>query len=47
MSIVLFSTREQGEQVLDLAREWTRHGLLGPAAWVYPDQIERGTDLHG
>ncbi|TPX02742.1 hypothetical protein FJ656_20805, partial [Schumannella luteola] len=42
MSIVLFSTGAQGDQLLELAREWTKHGLLAPAAWVRPEQITRG-----
>ncbi|RQP13341.1 MAG: hypothetical protein EAS51_00045 [Microbacteriaceae bacterium] len=42
VSIVLFSTREQADQTLELVRDWTKHGLLSPAAWVYPDQIVRG-----
>ncbi len=42
VSIVLFSTRPQGEELLALVREWTRHGIISPAAWVFPDGIVVG-----
>lgn len=41
ISIILLSTRAQGEELLELVREWTTHGILAPAAWVFPDRISR------
>ncbi|MDN3495192.1 hypothetical protein QL996_04575 [Planococcus sp. APC 4015] len=38
-SIILLPSGEQGEAVLDLASEWTRMGLLGPALWVLPEEV--------
>jgi len=41
-SIVLVPSGEQGEKLLDLAAEWTKMGLLGPALWVLPESVGQG-----
>ncbi|MFT4234098.1 MAG: hypothetical protein QM607_03735 [Microbacterium sp.] len=42
VSVILLPSGTQGMAVFELAREWTRMGLLGPALWVHPDQVKRG-----
>lgn len=36
ITIVLLPSDKQGEDLLDLAREWTQHGIISPAMWVSP-----------
>lgn len=38
-SIVLLPSGEQGGGLLDLAAQWTKMGLLGPALWVHPERV--------
>lgn len=40
-SVILLPSGEQGEAVLEVAREWTRMGLIGPALWVRPERVRR------
>lgn len=40
-SVILLPSGRQGESILEVAREWTRMGLLGPALWVRPEQVRR------
>jgi hypothetical protein len=40
LSIILIPSGKQGSELLDLARDWTARGLLGPAAWVRPEAVE-------
>lgn len=42
-SIVLLPSGDQGEKLLDLAADWTKMGLLGPALWVLPERVGNGT----
>jgi len=43
-SIVLLPSGEQGAALLDLAAEWTKTGLLGPALWVMPERFDGTVD---
>lgn len=40
-SVILLPSGQQGESVLEIAKEWTAMGLLGPALWVRPEQVRR------
>lgn len=41
-SIVLLPSGENGERLLELAKEWTRTGLLRPAMWLDLDRVNLG-----
>ncbi|MGF6823114.1 hypothetical protein M2317_002025 [Microbacterium sp. ZKA21] len=41
VSVILLPSGQQGESLLQLAGEWTRMGLLGPALWVRPEKVRR------
>lgn len=40
ITIVLLPSSEQGEDLLNLAREWTQNGVLSPAMWVNPGKVD-------
>ena len=39
LSIIVLPSGDQGNQILDLAQEWTRSWLLTPALWMLADEI--------
>jgi hypothetical protein len=39
VSVLLTPSGDQGDDLLDLARQWTREGLLAPALWVRPEAV--------